>query len=76
VITNRDRVIGYFLRNPDEALTNHDMVAKWGAHKDTIHQCLLRLQASGLLARKREKGTSGFVYTPTAALLALGDPCS
>ena len=71
MITIRDRVVGFFLRSPDEELTRADIGVRWGVSVHTAHDAIHTMLRDGLLARKRIRYT--WVYSPTPLLLALGD---
>lgn len=74
MITLRDRVIGFFLRCPDEELTRTDMMERWSIDQSSAWSALRTLQNDGLLAaRPVSPKTRELIYTPTPALLALGD---
>ena len=76
MITLRDRVIGFFLRCPGEELTRADMMERWSIDRSSAWASLRTLQHDGLLQAhcKAPKSRSReLTYTPTPALLALGD---
>lgn len=74
MITTRDRVIGFFLRSPDEEMTRLDMHARWGGGLGTIWDVLQTMRADGLLeARPVSSKKNELVYRPTPLLLSLGD---
>lgn len=72
MITTRDRVIGFFLRAPEEELTRQDIRVRWAVGDTGARDALNRMRADGLLNVER-RANGQFVYTPTPLLLSLGN---
>ena len=56
-MTLRERVVLYFGRNPDEELTSHDVLAKWGISDVRIVRNSLRYAVEqGVITRQWQPG--------------------
>jgi hypothetical protein len=56
-MTLRERVVLYFGRNPDEELTSHDVLAKWGISDVRIVRNSLRYAVrQGVITRHWQPG--------------------
>lgn len=71
MITTRDRIVGFFLRAPEEELTRQDMCERWDLNDHAVWDATNRMRADGLLSIVR-RGRK-YIYTPTPLLLSLGD---
>ncbi len=50
--SNVARVIGFFVKNPDEELTSTDIVIKFDIARSNVHVTLRRAVEAGLLTRR------------------------
>ena len=67
----RDRLLVFFVMNPDEALMIPDIEAKFGVHRSTAQQVATHMTASGLLSKAKGKRAAPMVLSAGPTLLAM-----